>query len=270
MTPPDGTPPDGKAPAGTPSEGTSSAGRGANGGTFDEHGSAANGVGELVGGDGNGLRPGRRHDAFGAGGSGDTSGFGRLVAPAPVLAASERPFGDPDADAVYDALERVFPQLGDAVERAVVDRGELTLHVRREGLPALAQTLRDDPGLRFELLSSLSGVDYPDDATGRRLHSVVHLTSMTYRRRLRLEVSVADADPTLPSLTSVWPTADWHEREAYDLFGIVYTGHPGLTRIMMPDDWIGHPQRKDYPLGGIPVDYKGATVPPPDERRSYS
>jgi NADH-quinone oxidoreductase subunit C len=229
-----------------------------------------NGVGALVATGDAGRRPGRRHDAFGAGGTGDTSGFGRLVAPVPALASSERPFGDADADAVYDTLERVFPQLGDAVERAVVDRGELTLHVRREALLALSQTLRDDPGLRFELLSSLSGVDYPDDITGRRLHSVVHLTSMTHRRRLRVEVPVADEDPTVPSLTSVWPTADWHEREAYDLFGIVYTGHPGLTRIMMPDDWIGHPQRKDYPLGGIPVDYKGATVPPPDERRSYS
>ncbi|WP_462185653.1 MULTISPECIES: NADH-quinone oxidoreductase subunit C [unclassified Frankia] len=213
---------------------------------------------------------GRRRDAFGAGDSGDTSGFGGLVTPVPALSSTARPFGDADADAVYDALERAFPQLGDAVERVVVDRGELTVHVRRESLAAVGQTLRDDPDLRFELLSSLSGVDYPDDVTGRRLHSVVHLTSMTHRRRVRVEVSVTDADPTVPSLTSVWPTADWHERETYDMFGIVYTGHPGLTRIMMPDDWIGHPQRKDYPLGGIPVDYKGATIPPPDERRSYS
>ena len=213
---------------------------------------------------------GQRRDAFGAGDSGDTSGFGGLVTPVPILSSAARPFGDADADAVYDALERAFPQLGDAVERVVVDRGELTVHVRRESLVAVGQTLRDDPDLRFELLSSLSGVDYPDDVTGRRLHSVAHLTSMTHRRRVRVEVSVTDADPTVPSLTSVWPTADWHERETYDMFGIVYTGHPGLTRIMMPDDWIGHPQRKDYPLGGIPVDYKGATIPPPDERRSYS
>ncbi|CAO5175969.1 NADH-quinone oxidoreductase subunit C [Frankia sp. AiPs1] len=241
---------------------TSQNGAGRNG--FDEDAAS-----ELVV-SGQARQPGRQHDAFGAGGTGDTSGFGRLVAPVPVLESSQRPFGDADADAVYDALERAFPQLGEAVERVVHDRGELTLYVRREALTSLAQTLRDHPDLRFELLSSVSGVDYPDDLTGRRLHSVAHLTSMTYRRRLRVEVSVGDDDPTLPSLTSVWPTADWHEREAYDLFGIIYAGHPGLTRIMMPDDWIGHPQRKDYPLGGIPVDYKGATVPPPDERRSYS
>jgi NADH-quinone oxidoreductase subunit C len=213
---------------------------------------------------------GRHKDAFGAQGSGDTSGFGGLVYPPPVFASTPRPFGDPRADHVYDTLERVFPQLGDAVERVVADRGELTLHVRRESLLKLAKTLRDDPGLRFELLSGVSGVDYPDDPTGRRLHAVYHLTSMTHRNRVRLEVAVSVDDPAVPSVMPVWPTADWHERETYDFFGIVFEGHPGLTRIMMPDDWVGHPQRKDYPLGGVPVEYKGATVPPPDTRRSYS
>jgi len=213
---------------------------------------------------------GRRHDAFGAKGSGDTSGFGGLVAPAPVLGSSERPFGDDAADGIYDALERAFPGLDEAIERVVFDRGELTLYVGREHLLAVGQVLRDDPALRFELLSSVSGADYPDDPTGRRLHSVVHLASLTHRRRIRVEVSVSVEDPAMPSLTPLWPTADWHERETYDFFGIVYEGHHGLTRIMMPDDWVGHPQRKDYPLGGIPVDYKGAQVPPPEKRRSYS
>jgi NADH-quinone oxidoreductase subunit C len=213
---------------------------------------------------------GRRRDAFGAQGTGDTSGFGGLVQPVPVPASTPRPFGDPDADHVYDTLERVFPQLGDAVERVVVEYGELTLHVRRDKLLDVARTLRDDPGLRFELLSGVSGVDYPDDPTGRRLHALYHLTSMTHRRRVRVEVSVGDGDAVVPSVTPVWPTADWHERETYDFFGIVFDGHPGMTRIMMPDDWVGHPQRKDYPLGGVPVEYKGAQVPPPDERRSYS
>ena len=67
----------------------------------------------------------------------------------------------------------------------------------------------------------------------------------------------------------VYPTADWQEREAYDMFGIIFDGHPNLTRILMPDDWEGFPQRKDYPLGGVPVEYKGAEIPPPDQRRSY-
>ncbi len=93
---------------------------------------------------------------------------------------------------------------------------------------------------------------------------------MTYRRRVRLEVAVSFADPHMPSIVSVYPTADAQERETWDMFGIVYDGHPALTRILMPDDWDGHPQRKDYPLGGIPVEYKGAEIPPPDQRRAYS
>ena len=76
--------------------------------------------------------------------------------------------------------------------------------------------------------------------------------------------------PHVPSVVEVYPTADWQEREVWDMFGIVFDGHPALTRILMPDDWAGHPQRKDYPLGGIPVEYKGAEIPPPEQRRAYS
>jgi NADH-quinone oxidoreductase subunit C len=129
--------------------------------------------------------------------------------------------------------------------------------------------LRDDEDLRFEFCASVSGVHYPDDA-GRELHAVYHLLSMTHNRRIRLEVTCPDADPRVPSLVSIYPTADWHERETWDMFGIVFDGHPAMTRILMPDDWPGHPQRKDYPLGGIPVEYKGGSVPPPDQRRSYT
>jgi NADH-quinone oxidoreductase subunit C len=114
----------------------------------------------------------------------------------------------------------------------------------------------------------VSGVHYPGE-TGRELHAVYHLLSMTHNRRIRLEVAAPDADPHIPSVVPVYPTADWHERETYDFFGLIFDDHPALTRIQMPDDWPGHPQRKDYPLGGIPVEYKGATIPPPDERRAY-
>jgi NADH-quinone oxidoreductase subunit C len=99
---------------------------------------------------------------------------------------------------------------------------------------------------------------------------VYELMSLTFRRRVRLEVAVDVDDATVPSAVSVYPTADWHERETYDMFGIVFAGHPGLTRILMPDDWIGHPQRKDYPLGGIPVEYKGHEILPADQRRAYT
>jgi NADH-quinone oxidoreductase subunit C len=122
--------------------------------------------------------------------------------------------------------------------------------------------------LRFEVCLGVSGVHYPEDK-GRELHAVYPLLSMTNNRRIRLEVSVPDSDPHIPSLVEVWAGNNWHERETFDMFGIIFDGHPALTRILMPDDWPGHPQRKDYPLGGIPVEYIGATVPAPDERRSY-
>jgi len=210
---------------------------------------------------------------FGVAGSGDTSGFGGLVRRAHPTIGTERPFGG-WFDEAYDALERALPQLGDAVEAVVVDRGELTVHVAKERLVEVLRVLRDDAALRFELLSCVSGVDYPEDGTGRRLHVVYHLCSLTYNRRLRLEVAAGDhttgGDPHVPSAVGVYPTADWHERECWDFFGIIFDGHPGLTRIFMPDDWEGHPQRKDYPLGGIAVEYKGGHIPPPDERRSYA
>jgi NADH-quinone oxidoreductase subunit C len=210
-----------------------------------------------------------RRDMFGASGYGDTSGFGGLVVRPPDLVSSPKPYGEWFDDAT-GALEAAYPAFGEAIERVVVHRGELTLYVKRESLLDLLTLLRDDPRLRFETCAGVSGVDYPDDPSGRRLHAVYHLLSMTYRRRIRLEVSVSAEDPHVPSATEVYSTTNWHEREAWDFFGIVFDGHPGLTRIEMPDDWPGHPQRKDYPLGGIPVEYKGATVPPPDERRSYA
>ncbi|WP_368671991.1 NADH-quinone oxidoreductase subunit C [Jatrophihabitans endophyticus] len=203
---------------------------------------------------------------FGVSGSGDTSGFGGLVREPWTPPPAERPYGS-YFDEIVDALYEAYPQAADAIEKVVVDRDELTLHIVREHLARVAQVLRDDPNLRFELCSSVSGVDYLGAVN--RLHSVVQLTSMTYRRRVRLETAVSVDDPHLPSITPLYPTADWQERETFDMFGIVYDGHPGLTRILMPDDWDGHPQRKDYPLGGIPVQYKGATIPPPDERRAY-
>ena len=205
---------------------------------------------------------------FGAKGTGDTSGYGRLVRRDSAQISSPRPYGS-YFDDVADELERALPDFGAAIERVVVDRDELTFHVTRDHLAEVAGKMRDDPALRFEMCSGVSGVHYPRDA-GRELHAVHHLLSMTHNRRVRLEVSCPDTDPHIPSVVNVYPTADWHERETWDFFGIVFDGHPALTRIEMPDDWPGHPQRKDYPLGGIPVEYKGARVPPPDERRSYA
>lgn len=207
---------------------------------------------------------------FGVHGTGDTSGFGGLARPHEDPHSTSRPYGG-YFDEVSDALAEAYPAFNDAIYRVVVDRGELTLYVKPDRVREVCQVLRDDPSLRFELLSSVSGVDYldADPDQPRRLHAVYHLTSMTYRRRIRLEVEVTVDDPHVQSVTSVYPTADWQERETWDMFGIVFDGHPALTRILMPDDWDGHPQRKDYPLGGVPVEYKGAEIPPPDTRRAY-
>lgn len=226
-------------------------------------------------GDENGeTRPeviGVRRGMFGARGSGDTSGYGRLVRPVALPGGSPRPYGgyfDDVVDTLGTALEATV-SLPEAVERVVVHRDQLTLEIRREHLVTVARQLRDHPGLRFELCLGVSGVHYPDDA-GRELHAVYPLCSITHSRRICLEVAAPDADPHIPSLYGVYPTTDWHERETYDFFGVIFDGHPSLTRIEMPDDWVGHPQRKDYPLGGIPVEYHGAEIPPPDERRAYN
>jgi NADH-quinone oxidoreductase subunit C len=209
-----------------------------------------------------------RHGMFGVKGTGDTSGYGGLAKTIEFPGPAQQPFGG-WWDATYERIGELMPNSGDVITKVVIHRGEITFHVARAALPALVRHLRDDPHLRFEFLSGVSGVHYPADR-GRELHAVYHLQSMTYNRRIRLEVSVSDADPHIPSVVATYPTADWHERETYDMFGLVFDGHPALTRVLMPDDWPGHPQRKDYPLGGIDVEYHGATVPPPDQRRTYS
>ncbi len=207
-----------------------------------------------------------RTGMFGA--TGDTTGYDLMNTVVTMPGATERPYGSWFDDAVDILAELLGDKADEAIQYVVVDRGELTLHVAREHLLDVVRHLRDDQDLRFEMCLGVSGVHYPADA-GRELHAVYPLLSMTHNRQLRLEVSVSDEDPHLPSVTSVYPMNNWHERETWDFFGIVFDGHPALARIEMPDDWVGHPQRKDYSLGGIPIEYKGAEVQPPNERRQY-
>ena len=202
---------------------------------------------------------------FGAKGSGDTSGFGGLVNTSTNIGVTQRPFGS-YFDQVADDLERAYPLFSDAIEKVVVDRGELTLFIKRDRLFDVAKILRDQ--LKFEMCVGISGAHYPSEV-GRELHSIYSLLSITRNQRIRLEVCVSEKDSHMPSVVEVWAGANWHERETYDMFGIIFDNHPGLTRILMPDDWPGFPQRKDYPLGGIDIEYKGATVPAPSQRRSY-
>ena len=215
---------------------------------------------------------GVRRGSFQVSGSGDTSGFGGLVSPIVMPAPTERPYGgwfDELAEEIELALaDRNLP-VSSVIDKVVVDRDEITFFVLAQYIVDFARMLRDEPGLRFEMCLGVNGVHYPEDK-GRELHAVYPFLSITHNRRIRVEVTAPDANPHIPSIVGIYPSNDWHERETWDFFGIVFDGHPGLTRIEMPDDWAGHPQRKDYPLGGIPVEYKGATIPAPDNRRAYS
>ncbi|KXO89048.1 NADH-quinone oxidoreductase subunit C [Tsukamurella pseudospumae] len=209
-----------------------------------------------------------------SGGTGDTSGYGRITRPVAMPGPGSEPLPDGYEGVLAglrDALAEAdgAPGLAEALGAVVVHRGEVTLRVPREHVVTVARLLRDRPDLRFEMCLGTSGVHFPEDA-GAELRAVTHLQSITHGRRLRLETSCPDTDPHVPSLFAVYPTTDWHERETFDFFGIVFDGHPSLTRIEMPDDWEGHPQRKDYPLGGIGVQFHGAEVAAPDTRRSYS
>lgn len=202
----------------------------------------------------------------------DTTGFSGLVKESFLPGETPRPYGgwfDNAVDILEELIETDGLKVEEVIEKVVVDRGELTIFIVRDHIARVAKYLRDDADLRFELCLGTNGVHYPSDE-GRELHAIYPLMSITYNRNIRLEVTCPDGDPHIPSIVSVYPANDWQERETWDLIGIIFDGHPSLTRTALPDDWVGHPQRKDYPLGGVPVEYKGATVPPADTRRSYN
>jgi NADH-quinone oxidoreductase subunit C len=145
-------------------------------------------------------------------------------------------------------------------------RGQEVLHPPREQLVDLVRTLRDEEG--FMMCVDVTAVDYlaysaprdlPPDVTPERFEVVIGLLSVRDRSRLRLRVQIPESDPACPSLFDVHPGVEALEREVYDLFGIRFDDHPDLTRILMPEDWEGHPLRKDYPVGAIPVQFKGVT-----------
>jgi NADH-quinone oxidoreductase subunit C len=139
-------------------------------------------------------------------------------------------------------------RLGTAVTRVVVDRRELTLDIVREEIVRVLTFLRDDEACRFVCLIDICGADYPERE--RRFDVVYHLLSPEQNARIRLRVTVDDAVP-VPSATAVFPAADWFEREAYDLYGILFSGHPDLRRILTDYGFQGHPLRKDFPLTGF-------------------
>lgn len=135
-----------------------------------------------------------------------------------------------------------------AVAEVIAFRGETTIVIPREFLRGAAEYLAVAPELDFKLLSDITGVDrFPVEP---RFELNYHLVSITHGVRVRLRVRVPEIDPVAESVTPVWPTANWHEREIFDLFGVRFEGHPDLTRILLPDNWEGYPLRKDYPTEG--------------------
>ncbi|MCG8353411.1 MAG: NADH-quinone oxidoreductase subunit C [Chloroflexales bacterium] len=148
-----------------------------------------------------------------------------------------------DNATVVNRLQGAFPQIKTVHEFC----GDVSVMLDRADLIAVAEFLYNEPELDYRFLENLCGVDY----LGRepRFEVVYHLFSFSNRHRICLKVGLPESDPVVPSLTVLWPTANWQEREAYDMFGIVFSGHPGLHRILMPDEWEGHPLRKDVPLG---------------------
>ena len=155
---------------------------------------------------------------------------------------------DLDQLKVQPPLARLLAWNSVAVTGAKLDRGELSITISRPFIREAAAILRDDPELQCNYLADLTCVDwYPAEP---RFEVVYHLLSIPFQARVRLKVQLAGGDPRLESVTSVWPSANFYEREVFDLFGICFDGHPYLRRIMLPENWEGHPLRKDYPVEG--------------------
>lgn len=146
-----------------------------------------------------------------------------------------------------DPVEALQAAFGDAIEDVVTFRDEITVAVSGGQIADICRYCLQTRGMEYNLLSDVTGIDYfPQEP---RFAVAYHLYSLIHNRSLRLKVYLPGDDPTVPSVTPVYPTANWFEREIYDLLGVTFTDHPDLRRILMPEDWDGHPLRKDYPLG---------------------
>jgi NADH-quinone oxidoreductase subunit C len=166
-------------------------------------------------------------------------------------------------------IDRLKRDLGDRISGAKLEAIDPWIEVTPAGLPDVARYLRDQPDLRFDFLSCISGVDYFEkdpkkaEKAGWKPHLevVYHLWSVPHKKSLVVKVmlprwknDVPGEIPEVPSVSDIWSTANWHEREVYDLSGVRFVGHPGLRRILCPEDWVGHPLRKDYEM---PLEYHG-------------
>jgi len=158
------------------------------------------------------------------------------------------PINDIEQLKSHPALARLLDWNAGAVQAAKFDREELTVWVDKGFIREVCAILRDDAECPFNYLADLTCVDwFPSEP---RFEVVYHLLSISKKERIRLKARLDGSSAAIESVTSVWPAANHYEREVFDLFGVRFTGHPNLTRIMMPDDWEGHPLRKDYPVEG--------------------
>ena len=153
----------------------------------------------------------------------------------------------PEAHAVASRLHEAFPG---AVLEVAAFRDEVTITVERETIVRICHFLKENPDLRYDFLADLCGVDWLGKREPR-FEVVYNLYSIPRGDRIRMKVRVPEG-AEVPSVTGVWSTANWHEREVFDMFGIRFVGHPDLRRILMPEDWEGHPLRKDYPVEDMP------------------
>ena len=147
-----------------------------------------------------------------------------------------------------DALKNLFSE---GVIEAALDKGQAVAKVKPSYLHQVLKVCKEDPRFKFNFLMDVIGVDYLGEVP--RFEVVYHLHSIEQKQRIRLKARLHGADPVIESVTSVWRGANWYEREVFDLFGIKFLQHPDLRRIMMPDDWEGHPLRKDYPITGTRI-----------------
>ena len=148
----------------------------------------------------------------------------------------------------HPAVMRLVSWNSQAIEGAKFDREEMTIYVERSVIREACALLRDDAGCPFNYLSDVTCVDwYPSEP---RFEVIYHLLSIANRERVRLKVRLSGNAPSLDSVTPVWPAANYFEREVFDLFGVRFNGHPYLRRLLMPENWEGHPLRKDYPVEG--------------------
>jgi NADH-quinone oxidoreductase subunit C len=214
--------------------------------------------------------PGEEPAAGGAPGAGDIppsrpAGAAPPAPPAGAPPSAAPPAAKPDPlreavpSAAVDRLREAYP---DQVVEVAYHAGEALIRLRKEKFEEILGFLRGDPALRFDYLSNLTAVHWPQRP--KPFEMVYHLFSLTKRHRATLKLDLAEGEEA-PTACEVWATANWHEREVYDLFGIRFTGHPDLTRILMTDEWVGHPLRKDYPLEGKPgdhVQYREVTTAP--------